>query len=139
MTVRPALRFIVYGFAGSVVESAFTSAVATAGAGRLEVHGPSTWLMVPLYGLGLPLFEPVHDAVRGRPAWMRGAIYAAGIIGIEAVSGLVWRRVTGRVPWEYRSGVAIGGVTRLDYAPVWALVGLATERLHDAMTDHVTR
>jgi hypothetical protein len=91
--------------------------------------------MVALYGLALPLFEPVHDAVRDRPAWQRAAVYAVGIIAVEALSGVVWRRVTGEVPWEYRSGLAIDGVTRLDYAPAWALVGLAAERLHDAMTD----
>jgi hypothetical protein len=133
MAIAPALRFLVYGVTGAVIESAFTSAVASAGKGRITVRGPSTWLMVPLYGLALPLFEPLHDALRGDPVRIRGAAYAAGIIGVETLSGLAWRRVTGRVPWEYRSGLAIRGVTRLDYAPVWAFAGLAAERLHDAM------
>jgi len=128
------LRFLVYGAVGSAVESAFSSGVDSVGAGRVVVRGPSTPWMLVLYGLALPLFEPVHDAVRRRPAWQRGIVYAAGIIGVEALSGLIWRRVTGAVPWEYRSGLAIAGVTRLDYAPAWALVGLATEPLHDAMT-----
>jgi hypothetical protein len=92
--------------------------------------------MVPLYGLAMPLFEAVHDRIRERPAWQRGAIYAAGVIAVEAVSGLAWRRWTGSVPWEYRSGLAIGGVTRLDYAPGWAILGLAAERLHDALIRH---
>lgn len=128
------LRFLTYGIVGSLLEGTLTSSVATAGARRLEVRGPSTRWMVVLYGLALPLFEPVHDAVRDRPAWQRGAVYAAGIMAVEAVSGLAWRRASGAVPWEYRSGLAVGGVTRLDYAPAWALVGLAAERLHDAMT-----
>ena len=89
--------------------------------------------MIALYGLALPLFEPLHDRVRdGRP-WQRGATYAVGIITVEAISGLAWRGIAGRVPWEYRSGLALGGVTRLDYAPAWALAGLAAERLHDAL------
>jgi len=129
-------RFLVYGLAGSAAEALFTSAVASAGSGRVVLRGPSTPLMVPLYGLAMPLFEAVHDRIRERPAWQRGAIYAAGVIAVEAVSGLAWRRWTGSVPWEYRSGLAIGGVTRLDYAPGWAILGLAAERLHDALTRH---
>jgi len=130
----PGIRLLAYGLGGSLGEALFTSAVASAGAGHILVRGPSTPLMVALYALALPLFEPLHDRIRERPAWQRGAIYAAGVIAIEAVSGLAWRRGTGSVPWEYRSGLAIGGVTRLDYAPGWAILGLAAERLHDAMT-----
>lgn len=132
---HPATRFLAYGVAGSIAEALFTSAVASAGAGRIVRRGPSTPLMLALYGLALPIFEPVHDRVRSRPAWQRAAVYAGGILTVEAISGLAWRRWTGRVPWEYRSGLAVAGVTRLDYAPAWALVGLAAERLHDALTE----
>ena len=136
MAARPAMiRFLAYGVIGSLAEAAFTSAVASAGARQPVLRGPSTRLMVVLYGLAMPLFEPIHDRVRDRPAWQRGAIYAAGIIGVEAISGLAWRWRTGRVPWEYRSGLSVSGVTRLDYAPGWAIVGLAAERLHDALTE----
>jgi hypothetical protein len=128
------LRFVAYGVVGTLVEGAFTSGVASVGARRVAVRGPSTPWMLALYGLALPLFEPVHDAVRDRPAWQRASIYALGIIAVEAVSGVVWRSATGKVPWEYRSGLSIVGVTRLDYAPAWGAIGLATEWLHDAMT-----
>ena len=131
---NPLTRFLAYGLAGSVAEGLFTSAVASVGAGRMVWRGPSTPLMVALYGLAMPLFEPIHDRVRSRPAWQRGAVYAGGILAAEAAAGLAWRRWTGRVPWEYRSGLAVAGVTRLDYAPAWAFVGLAAERLHDALT-----
>ena len=127
-------RFLAYGLAGSLVEATFTTAVSSVGAGRVVLRGPSTPLMVPLYGLALPLFEPLHDLLRGRPAWQRGTAYAAGVVAMETLGGLAWRRWTGTVPWEYRSGVAVGGVTRLDYAPGWAILGLAAERLHDALT-----
>lgn len=136
---HPASRFLVYGLAGSIAEALFTSAVASVGAGRIVRRGPSTPLMVAIYGLALPLFEPVHERVRGHAAWQRGAVYAGGILAVETVSGLAWRRWTGRVPWEYRSGLAVAGVTRLDYAPAWAIVGLAAERLHDTLTERGTR
>jgi hypothetical protein len=132
---HPAARFLAYGLAGSIAETLFTSAVASVGAGRIVRPAPSTPLMVGLYGMALPFFEPVHDRVRGRPAWQRAAVYAGGILAVETLSGLAWRRWTGRVPWEYRSGLAVAGVTRLDYAPAWAIVGLAAERLHDTLTE----
>ncbi|MDQ3879609.1 MAG: putative ABC transporter permease [Chloroflexota bacterium] len=130
------MRALLYGLTGSLVESAFTSGVASFGRARITLHGPSTWVMVPLYGLAQLLFEPVHDAVRGRPWWHRGAVYAAGIFTLEAVAGWTLRAVTGRCPWDYsgRSPLAVDGVIRLDYAPLWAGLGLATERLHDALT-----
>lgn len=70
---------------------------------------------------------------RHRVRAQRGAVHAAGVTGIEIVAGLAWRRRTGDVPWEYRSGFTVRGVTRLDYAPGWAILGLAAERLDDAM------
>lgn len=138
-TLSPGLRFLAYGLVGSLVEAAFTSAVASFGARRLVVHGPSTPFMLALYGLALPLFEPLHDRVRDRPAWQRGAAYAVGVISVEAISGLAWRRWSSRVPWEYRSGLVVAGVIRLDYAPAWALLGLAAERFHDALTSRDRR
>lgn len=139
-TVPPLGRFLAYGFAGSLLEALFTSAVASLGARRPEPHGPSTPWMVLIYGLAMPLFEPVHDRIRGRPAWQRGAVYAAGILAVEASSGWVFRRLTGSVPWDYgRAGLAVKGLIRVDYAPLWGALGLATERLHDAMTIRPTR
>jgi hypothetical protein len=136
---HPAARFLAYGLAGSIAEALFTSAVTSVGSGRIVRRAPSTPLMVVLYGMAMPLFEPVHDRVRDRPAWQRAAVYAGGILAIETLSGLAWRRWTGRVPWEYRSGLAVGGVTRLDYAPAWAIVGLGAERLHDTLTERGPR
>ncbi|OGN87623.1 MAG: hypothetical protein A2X23_01110 [Chloroflexi bacterium GWC2_73_18] len=133
--VPPLLRPLVYGLAGSLAEALFTSSVASFGARRPEPHGPSTPWMMPIYGLAMPLFEPVHERVRGRPAWQRGLVYAGGILAVEAASGWLFRRLTGRVPWDYgEAGLSVEGLIRLDYAPLWGALGLATERLHDAMT-----
>lgn len=131
----PLLRSLVYGLAGSLLEALFTSSVTSLGARRVEPHGPSTPWMVPIYGLAMPLFEPVHDRIRGRPPWQRGFVYATGILAVEWTSGRLFRRLTGRVPWDYgRAGLSVDGLIRLDYAPLWGALGLATERLHDLMT-----
>ncbi len=46
----------------------------------------------------------------------------------------VLRRVAGEAPWDYRHArFNIDGLVRLDYLPLWALVGLGTEQLHDRL------
>jgi hypothetical protein len=120
---------------GSLVEAAFTTTTFSARSSRPVLRGPSTPWMVPIYGLAMPLFEPVHDRLRSRPAWQRGLAYAAGILAVEGLTGWALRRLTGRCPWDYsgRSPLALGGLVRLDYSPLWALTGLGAERLHDAL------
>jgi hypothetical protein len=92
--------------------------------------------MLPLYGLAMPAFEVAHDRLRDRPTILRGATYATGIFAVEAASGWLLRRSTGRCPWAYsdRSPLAVAGLIRLDYAPLWATLGLAAEVLHDRLT-----
>lgn len=117
------------------------SAIESVACGRVHLRPPSTVWMAPIYGLALPLLEPAHDALRGRPAWMRASAYAAGILSVEAGAGWALRRATGGCPWDYtgRSRFALGGLVRLDYAPLWGLAGLGAERLHDAMTGGCAR
>jgi hypothetical protein len=94
--------------------------------------------MLPIYGLSACLFEPVHEALRGRSLWQRAAAYSAGIMGVEYLTGMALKKVVGVVPWDYSGHsrwVLPGGATRLDYAPLWAVAGLALERIHDGLAD----
>ncbi len=133
---RRVFRAAAYALAGSGMESLFTSARLSRAAGAPRPSGPSSAWMLPIYGLALPLFEPMHERLRGRPAWQRGAIYASGIMGVEVIAGWLLRRTTGRCPWDYagRTRWDLAGLTRLDYAPFWAIAGLGAERLHDRLT-----
>jgi uncharacterized membrane protein len=120
-------RLVVYGLAGWTVDSLFVSAHT----GRLR---PSSLLNVPVYALALPFFEPVHDRVRQRPLLARASLYAVGIMVVEYASARLLRRVRGQVPWDYRGArLAVDGLVRLDYAPLWAAYGLGLERLHDLL------
>ena len=65
------MRALAYGLAGCAVESVFTSVLSRRREGRLRAAGPSTPWMLPIYGLGASLFEPVHDRLRARAAWQR--------------------------------------------------------------------
>ena len=90
--------------------------------------------MVPIYGLAALAFPPIRQAVRGRDALARGVVYAGATIAAEYIIGRGLRASLGAAPWSYDSRFAIDGVTRLDYVPLWALYGLALERLEDAIT-----
>jgi uncharacterized membrane protein len=124
---RPVTRYLAYGLAGWAVDSLFVAAHT----GR---RCTSSLANVPVYGLAQPLFEPVHDRLRGRRVVLRGAAYAAGILGVEYASGRVLRRLVGRAPWDYGGArFAVDGLVRLDYLPLWAAFGLGLERLHDLL------
>ncbi len=132
------IRSLIYGLLGWAIEIVWTA---------LPKRRPVDWTlpghtylwMLPIYALIGPFYEPVHTALR-RVAWpLRALTYATGFIGIETLTGLVLIRLLGRCPWDYtgRTRWQIGGVTRLDYVPLWAALGLALEPLHDTLV-HLT-
>lgn len=90
--------------------------------------------MFPIYGLAAPLFEPLHEALRDKPPALRAGAYALGFMSVEYATGSVLRRSIGDAPWDYSdAALNVDGLVRLDYLPLWAVAGLAAERLHDAL------
>ena len=75
--------------------------------------------MLPVYALVEPLFEPVHQATRGRVAfWGRALIYGTGFHAVEFVAGRLFRLVLGRAPWDYsRARSQLDGLTPLRLFP----------------------
>jgi hypothetical protein len=129
-------RALAYGALGVAAEVGFTGARDGLLRSDRRLQGQSYLWMFPIYGLSAYLFEPVHDALRGKPLWQRAMAYSVGIMGVEYVAGMALRRGTGVVPWDYtgHSRFALpGGATRLDYAPIWGAVGLALERVDDRL------
>ena len=119
MTLGRGSRAVVYGLTGWAVDSAYVAA-------HTRRRRPSSLLNLPVYALAQPLFEPVHDAVRSRPAIARAAVYGGGILGVEYVAGRLLRRLLGKAPWDYGSArAAVDGLVRLDYLPLWGAFGLA--------------
>jgi hypothetical protein len=128
-------RFFVYGALGWCIEVMWTALAGVAGRGERDwrLTGSTYLWMFPIYGLLAPLYEPAHNALRAWPWAGRAAIYAAGFMAVELASGWLIRRLTGSCPWDYRGRARfhIGGLVRLDYAPLWALLGLGLEPVHD--------
>lgn len=131
-------RCAAYAVVGVATEVVFTGARDGVLRRDWRLQGHSYLWMVPIYGMSAYLFEPVHEAVRGRSLWQRAAAYSAGIMGVEYLTGMALKKVVGVVPWDYSGHsrwVLPGGATRLDYAPMWAVAGLALERIHDGLAD----
>jgi hypothetical protein len=126
----------VYGALGVAAEIVFTGMRGAAANRDWRLEGHSYLWMFPIYGSAAYLFEPLHDRLRGASIWQRAAAYSAGIMSIEYVTGIALRRAVGAVPWDYTGHgrfVLPGGATRLDYAPLWAVAGLALERVDDVV------
>jgi hypothetical protein len=127
-------RAILYGLTGCFGELLFTAWTSLLRTGR--PHPRTSPLMLPVFALIQPLFEPVHRAMRGRvPLWGRALIYGGGFHAVEYVSGRLFRLALRRAPWDYsRTRWQLDGLIRFDYFPLWAAIGLGLERLHDVLT-----
>lgn len=127
-------RCLVYGVVGVAAEVGFT-AVGDALAGRGETRrlmGHTYLWMPPIWALGGLLCQRLGGLLRGRELGVpvRAAAYAATCLAVEGATGAALRRLTGRCPWDYGiSRFSVRGLVRLDYAPFWAVAGLASERM----------
>ena len=88
----------------------------------------SLW-MLPIYGLA-GLCGPFFAVMSGFSLLARLIVYPIAIFAAEYVSGRTLTRIAGRCPWDY-SGcrTSVRGVIRLDYWPLWFIVGLLYQRL----------
>ncbi len=135
--VRAPGRLLVYSGAGFAFEVAF-SALHDA-VRRRPVRFRTSPLMLGVYALLLPLFEPVHDRLRDRPLPARAAVYGLGFLGVEYASGWAFRRARGEAPWDYSYAPRhVHGLIRPEYFFLWASAGLLCEPLHDALTGERT-
>jgi hypothetical protein len=129
-TLKRLIAYTLAGFTGEVVIS-LTHDVWRKKPVRFRT---SPW-MLPVYSLLLPFFEPLHDAVRERPLMARATVYGTCFLAAEYASGMVFRRTLGEAPWDYSDATYnLNGLIRPDYFFQWALMGLALEPLHDALT-----
>jgi len=128
-------RFFIYGLIGWGLE-VFWTGLGSLMRGDLNLSGYTYLWMLPIYGSAVFL-EAFHDRIRPMPWLVRGFIWAAIILMFEYSTGWILRQVLGFCPWDYgRSRYTLDGLIRLDYTPVWFIVGLLFEQLHDLL-DHI--
>lgn len=106
--------------------------------GNWQLPGFTYLWMFPIYGLAV-FFEPLHDYIRPLPLYVRGLFWAIAILTVEYLTGWLLAEILGRCPWDYTgtTNYHINGFIRLDYFPVWYVVGLIFERVH-RLADFIT-
>lgn len=122
-------RFMIFGVLGWCAEilwTGFHSLLAGDGALTAKTY---LW-MFPIYGLAA-LAEPLFLSFRQScPLWQRLGMYAFAIFLVEFITGWLLQALTGSCPWDYGSGLfSVMGFIRLDYAPLWAGLGLFFEQV----------
>lgn len=87
----------------------------------------SMW-MFPIYGMA-SLIKPISRLLKHVNTFLRGLIYTACIFVTEYGTGRLLRKKH-CCPWDYSDARHnIKGLIRLDYAPLWFIVGLIYEKL----------
>lgn len=138
-------RFLFYACLGLAGEVVFTAVCARLGvvltsdmddgdarAGwRLKGHS-FVW-MIPIYGVGLLVFELAHDALRAQPWLLRGLVYVGSLYAVELAASLLLIRMTGAHVWRWVGRGNVGGHVHLAMAPLWLALGLMLEPLHDLL------
>ena len=92
-----------------------------------KLMGFSSLHMFPIYGMA-SLISPLYKYLKKFGTFTRGMIYMLCIYAVEYTSGTYLKKHN-RCPWDYSdTPYQIGGVIRLDYAPLWFLTGLFYEK-----------
>lgn len=126
-------KFLLYGFAGWIVEVLFTGTFSAVKRDRSATAKTYLW-MHPIYGATALGLEFLSHKLKWMPLPVRGLVYTGVMYGAEYSSGLLLRKVLGSCPWDY-SGARhnVHGLVRLDYAPAWYALGLLFEPLKDQL------
>lgn len=121
-------RFILCGMLGWSMECFWTglgSIVLTSD--RTFPCQTSMW-MFPIYGMAVTVL-PLSKQLTGKSMIQRGVIYTVLIFLVEFLTGTVLK-FFGACPWDYSDArLQFMGVIRLDYAPLWFLMGLLFEKI----------
>ena len=126
------IRYILYGLGGWCGEVVFTALTDSLPKRDWRLVGTTYLWMFPIYGLLVVFYEPVHDLIRDLPVLVRALIWSLGFTAVELVTGWLIAQVIGHCPWDYSDKrFAINAYIRWDFFPIWAIIGLALEPVHD--------
>ena len=117
--------FLRCGITGWCFEIIFT-ALGSLRNRDFTLKGKTSLWMFPIYG-SAAFLSPLFRLLKHKSALKRGLTYMSLIFSAEYISGkLLCKKEL--CPWDYsRAKWNIGKVIRLDYAPLWFLVGLFFE------------
>ena len=120
-------NFLSCGLLGWCVEIIYTS-LQSLRTHDFRLLGVTSLWMFPIYGCGFLLIIP-YKLFRKSSDFVRGLIYMICIFSGEYFSGYLLSKHNA-CPWNYEnSKLHIKKLIRLDYAPLWFLLGLLIEKM----------
>ena len=121
-------NFLLCGTIGWCVEILFT-ALQSLRRRDFRLLGTTSLWMFPIYGCGFLLIIP-FKIFQHCSFLIRGIIYSLCIFAGEYLSGNFLSKINA-CPWNYeKCRLHIHKIIRLDYAPLWFLLGLFLEKIH---------
>lgn len=120
-------NFMLCGFIGWCMECFWTGLGSFTKKDRQLTCNTSIW-MFPIYGLAA-FVAPISKLLKNKCTLVRGGVYTFCIFVAEYSSGCILKRHKA-CPWDYsKAKLNYKGVIRLDFAPLWFLVGLLYEKI----------
>lgn len=124
---NPLNDFIKCGVTGWCIEVFWTGLVSFFAKDR-TLKGNSSLIMFPIYG-SAALIRPLSHLLKKENKFIRGLCYAGCIISTEYITGSFLKK-HGACPWDYsKARLNYKGIIRLDYFPLWFIVGLMYEKI----------
>ena len=121
-------NFIQCGLLGWCMECLWTGLDSIRSGKDRELTCHTSIWMFPIYGAA-SLLTPICKILKNTNAFIRGGIYTILIFLTEFFTGSLLKKFQA-CPWDYsKSKLNVKGVIRLDYAPLWFLMGLFYERV----------
>ena len=122
-------NFITFGVLGWCAEILWTG-IGSLAAGDPALTAKTYLWMFPIYGLA-GMASPMFLLFRQYcPRWQRVGVYIFTIFTVEFLMGFLLLQLTGTCPWDYGDRLfSVMGLIRLDYAPLWAVLGLFFEEV----------
>lgn len=120
-------NFLKCGLIGWCAEIMFTS-LGSFFSRDWRLSGTTSLWMFPIYGIAA--FLPwLYRRVKHLHLIIRGVLYTLCIFTVELFSGL-FLNLFHACPWDYSDALLnYKGIIRLDYAPLWFLLGLLYENI----------
>lgn len=122
-------KYLMCGLTGWCMEVFWTGIGSALRKDKKLTSNTSIW-MFPIYATAV-IIEPLSHKLcsHKRNTVSRGIIYSLCIFATEFFSGSFLKK-RNCCPWDYsKAKLNIKGVVRLDYLPVWFVVGLIYEKM----------
>ncbi len=120
--------FLKCGLVGWGLECFWTGCVSLFDKKDKQLSCSTSLWMFPIYGLASSM-TPLFHKMKGKNVLLRGSLYTTCIFLAEYGTGKILKKKN-CCPWDYSDCKAnYHGLIRLDYAPLWFLVGLLYEKI----------